>query len=185
MQKICSTINGSLGKWLTPCVMIAALLVIALFYMWDRSQQQKKKSGFMGGKADFSEYPEVFTMFKVDWCPHCKKAEPEWNQMKKTVEKMDLPVKVVEVDGDERPDEVKKAGVSAFPTMIYRKENNEVKYDGPRDSESLLSFVQQMVSTPVESIRPSAAPVESIPSSAQPQPTLSVPAMSGMPSAAV
>jgi thioredoxin-like negative regulator of GroEL len=106
-----------------------------------------------------SNYPEVFTMFKVDWCPHCNKAAPEWEAMKDEVKATGLPVKVHEVDGDAAPGAVKQAGVSAFPTMIYKKGNNEVKYDGPRDAQSLTNFVKQMVATPAPTLRPSAVPM--------------------------
>jgi thiol-disulfide isomerase/thioredoxin len=112
----------------------------------------------MGAPLDHSNYPEVFTLFKVDWCPHCKKAAPEWEAMKEEVKQMGLPVNVKEVDGDANPEAVKAAGISAFPTMIYKKGGNEVKYDGPRDAKSLTDFVQQMVTTPAATLRPSAVP---------------------------
>lgn len=163
VKEVCSSLNNKLGKWLTPCVIVAALVVIAILWMVRGSNTvvlaAPVKSGFMGQAPEWSNYPEVFTLFKVDWCPHCKKAAPEWADMKEQVGQMGLPVKVQEIDGDANPQVVKEAGVAAFPTMIYKKGGNEVKYDGPRDSQSLVNFVQQMVATPAPTLRPSAVPV--------------------------
>lgn len=164
VKEVCSSINNKLGKWLTPCVIVGALVVIAILWMVRGNNTvvlaAPVKSGFMGGPPQWSNYPEVFTLFKVDWCPHCKKAAPEWNAMKDEIQSKGLPVKVQEIDGDENPDVIKKAGVAAFPTMIYKKGGNEVKYDGPRDAKSLVNFVEQMVATPAATLRPSAVPID-------------------------
>lgn len=176
VKDVCASINTSLGKWLTPCVIVGALLVLVVLWLVRGNNTvvlaAPVKSGFMGNAPGMSNYPEVFTMFKVDWCPHCNKAAPEWEAMKDEVKATGLPVKVQEVDGDKMPGTVKQAGVSAFPTMIYKKGNNEVKYDGPRDAQSLTNFVQQMVATPAPTLRPSAVPrATGVPSFAAPIPS--------------
>ena len=157
MKNVCKKINDKLGAYITPCTVLGAILVIAIIMML-RSHNTvviatpvKTKESFRS--PSFSDYPAVFTMYKVDWCPHCKKAAPEWNKMKSTVKEMGMDVKIEEIDGDKEASKAKAAGVKAFPTMIYKRGTEEIKYDGPRDADSLIEFVDEMASR-----APSAAP---------------------------
>lgn len=163
-MKVCSSINEKLGKYLTPCVLIGALLLLAILWLLRGSNTivltapiKATKEGFEA--PSWSDYPAVFTMYKVDWCPHCKAAAPEWNAMKESIQASGMPIKVQEIDGDQNPEACKKAGVQGFPTMVLEKGDLAVKYTGPRDAESLIKFAVNVASNPPVIVSaPPAAP---------------------------
>ena len=67
----------------------------------------------------------VVTLYHVDWCPHCKKAMPEWNQFKDEYDgKLVNGYKVVCIDldctddSDQKINDVLKTkGIESFPTV--------------------------------------------------------------------
>ena len=87
----------------------------------------------------------TFTMFYAPWCGHCKTAHPEFEKFKNNY-KGD--VKVVDINGDEDKEAMKKYNVQGFPTMRYypngmsNVENFE-EYTGERNASGMQAFVEQ------------------------------------------
>ena len=73
------------------------------------------------------------SLFKAEWCGHCKNFTSTWNQLQKT----NKHVKFETFDADKHGDIIKKQNIDGFPTI---KINGNV-YHGERDFESLNSLL--------------------------------------------
>ena len=73
-----------------------------------------------------------FTLYYWNKCGHCKAMMPAWNALPKT----DITIRKVEAS------ENKEYETNSYPTMVYRDgTGDEELYNGPRDLESLTSFL--------------------------------------------
>lgn len=73
-------------------------------------------------------------MFYAPWCGHCKKMVPEARLARKQARR-----KLIIVNGDARPDLMRKYKVNAFPVIIRTKDR--VQYRGDRKRDSIVAFV--------------------------------------------
>ena len=90
-----------------------------------------------GGKKSDDHIPEL-SLFKADWCGHCKHFKPTWADLKSKYDK----IKYNEYDADVNPDIIKNFNISGFPTIMLKHNNKMIEYNGDRDINSILSFVQ-------------------------------------------
>ena len=91
--------------------------------------------------------------FHADWCPHCKKAQPEWDTFKmshhnKTVN--GYTIKCISVDcTDDKESTAKNLinqyNVESYPTVKMVKDNTTIDYDASVKTESLKKFVDIML----------------------------------------
>jgi thiol-disulfide isomerase/thioredoxin len=89
-------------------------------------------------------------MFKVDWCPHCKKALPEFQSVQnqydgKVVNGYKL--KFVVVDGEDPANEslVNEYKIQGYPTVVLTKDGKNIEYDAKVDEPTLQKFITTMV----------------------------------------
>ena len=92
----------------------------------------------------------VIRMFKVDWCPHCKKALPDFQSIQeqydgKTVNGYKL--KLVVVDGEDPTNEsiVNEFKIQGYPTVVLTKDGKNIEYDAKVDKSTLQDFINSMV----------------------------------------
>ncbi|CAK9314426.1 unnamed protein product [Citrullus colocynthis] len=82
-----------------------------------------------------------FVKFCVPWCKHCKNLGSLWEDLGKAMEGEDE-IEVGEVDCGSNKPVCSKVDIHSYPTFKLFYEGEEVaKYAGPRDVESLKSFV--------------------------------------------
>ena len=94
----------------------------------------------------FSSQNPVFTMFGVDWCPHCVAAKPKFESLGSTVTIDGQAIDLVYVN----PEEDKQATVgyelSGYPTFYLTKGSQKIKYQGPRTAEGFQAFLKKELS---------------------------------------
>ena len=88
----------------------------------------------------------------MKWCPHCKKAEPEWNKLvtkfeNKTINKSKIFFKRIDCEDDEAlADEY---GVEGYPTikLVVNDEKGEriVEYNAKPNAETLEEFLRSQL----------------------------------------
>lgn len=87
--------------------------------------------------------------FFADWCPHCKRAKPEWDNFKnsfdgKTVGFYDLKCTDVDCTEGENP-LIQEYGVDGYPTVILKKDGKRIDYDARISEENLKKFVNEFL----------------------------------------
>lgn len=78
--------------------------------------------------------------YKANWCGPCRVMEPVIEELKK---ELNGKVEVVEIDVDEKPEEVAKYGVMSIPTYIVLKDEKEIgRKIGVTSKADLLKLLQ-------------------------------------------
>lgn len=96
---------------------------------------------------------EVSVMFfHVDWCPHCKKALPEWNNFKKQFNDKEVNgyvVKCTDIDCTDETSDIQnmmnKYNIESYPTVKMIKDNNTIDFDSKISTNTLEHFVNSML----------------------------------------
>ncbi|GKU93616.1 hypothetical protein SLE2022_352960 [Rubroshorea leprosula] len=82
-----------------------------------------------------------FVKFCVPWCKHCKNLGTLWEDLGKVMEGEDE-IEIGEVDCGLSKPVCNKVDIHSYPTFKIFYDGEEVaKYQGPRDVESLRTFV--------------------------------------------
>ena len=117
-------------------VLVIILVALVIVYI------TKKNENFYGGNSDAK-----LMFFYADWCGYCQKAKPEIEKLVDELKKRDNKVKgksvtVQYVNGDEESELCSNFNIDGFPTMIFVNGASNKTYEGPRESESILSFIE-------------------------------------------
>ncbi|XP_057479456.1 protein disulfide-isomerase 5-1-like [Actinidia eriantha] len=82
-----------------------------------------------------------FVQFCVPWCKHCKNLGSLWEDLGKAMEREDE-IEIGQVDCGTSKSVCTKVDIHSYPTFKLFYNGEEVaKYQGPRDVESLKTFV--------------------------------------------
>jgi len=83
----------------------------------------------------------VFVEFYAPWCGHCKQLAPVWDKLGEHFKDRD---DIVIAKSDATANEFADVEVQGFPTLKYfpKGEKNIVDYNGGRDLETLIKFVE-------------------------------------------
>ena len=95
-----------------------------------------------GGQEHFASSP-TFTMFGVDWCPHCVKAKPLFESIGPTTTIDGHVVNLRYVNPES--DKATAAGfeIDGYPTFYLEKDGQKIKYAGPRTKQGFLEFLRK------------------------------------------
>ena len=95
--------------------------------------------GFAGGDTRF-------TMFGVDWCPHCVSAKPKFESLGPTTTIGGHAVQCRYVNPES--DKAAAAGfaIDGYPTFYLEKAGQKIKYEGPRTAEGFQAFLVEQLS---------------------------------------
>ena len=96
--------------------------------------------------------PPVATikLFKVDWCPHCKKALPQFQAVENEYDGKVVnghKLQFVVVDGEDPANEatVNEHKIQGYPTVVLTKDGKNIEYDAKVDQATLQNFINTMV----------------------------------------
>ena len=106
-------------------------------------------SGASSGKLDVM-------FFSVDWCPHCVKAKPEWEQFVKKYNNQvvkgytitcvggDKGINCTNSDDPEVKEATSKYSIQHFPTLIFVQNGTQVEFDAKISMKNLEDFVNKL-----------------------------------------
>ena len=101
------------------------------------------------GSVKFEDAPiaELY-LFKTDWCPHCKRAQPIFVSMQKEYENKlvnghRILFKVV--DCEQEPAVADKFKIEGYPTIKLVKDDQVIEYDAKPDREHLVQFLSTVI----------------------------------------
>ena len=91
-------------------------------------------------------------LFYVDWCPHCKTAQPAWNDLKSEYENRTIngyKVIFTEVNCTTESAEVEqmmnKYKIDGFPTIKLLKDGQIIEYDAKPTKETMEQFLNTVL----------------------------------------
>lgn len=87
-------------------------------------------------------------LFYVDWCPHCKTAKPEWNELKEEYDGKNINGYIVVFEEYNCTDEsaeveelVNKYKIDGYPTIKLIKDNQVIEYDAKPTKATMEQFL--------------------------------------------
>jgi thiol-disulfide isomerase/thioredoxin len=110
------------------------------------SDTKPYKHGMAGDDAD-EKYVDLY-FFYTEWCPHCKKAKPEWSKLVNSLENKKVngyTVLFKSVDCDKETDLAEKFNVEGYPTIKLVKDGQVIEYDAKPEFDNLNQFLETVL----------------------------------------
>lgn len=150
------------AEWLLNNKNVIGYVLIAVFFaviaqqLYNRHVASRNDHSYYEGYSNApnsgvaEQQVATIRMFKVDWCPHCKKALPEFQAVQnqhngKVVNGHKL--SFVVVDGEDPTNEsmVNDFKIQGYPTVVLTKNGKNIEYDAKVDQPTLQKFINTMV----------------------------------------
>lgn len=83
--------------------------------------------------------------FYVTWCPHCKTAQPIWNQLKENIGNNPIngyTIDFISIDCDKDTAMAEQYNVESYPTIKLNENGNIVDYDAKPEVSTLKQFLK-------------------------------------------
>lgn len=80
------------------------------------------------------------SLYYANWCGHCKRFKPEWDKIKTELTKRNI--SYAEFEEGENSNEIRKAGITGYPTIMITKGNHNYEYKGPRSIDSIINEIE-------------------------------------------
>lgn len=126
------------------------ILIAVLGILYVIHKRYLAKEGFVASAEDFEQEvsgQKVLVLFHADWCGHCKKFMPQWDEMSKEINDSEGGVKLIKVEcGDASNNEkhaeiMKKYSIKGYPTILsFDESGNYSEYEGDRSKEGIAQF---------------------------------------------
>ena len=149
-------------NWNFIGIMIAVIiLILVILYVYQQYIAPKMNPDYVANKeweqsssdSTSGSTSEVdIMMFTADWCPHCKKAKPIWEEFHNTydgkvINGYKINIKTINCTNDNDPNVqnlLDKYNVEGFPTIKLLKNGEVYDYDAKPDKENLKQFLNTM-----------------------------------------
>ncbi len=143
-------------SWTTISLIVLVIIVLIIFILYyfnvfSNSTKTSYKPNLEGGQGPSNKQVEII-LFYTDWCPHCKTAKPEWEEIKSKYDgKVVNGYKVIftEVNCTEETDEVEKMmnkySIEGFPTIKMLKEGQIIEFDAKPTKSTLDQFINSVI----------------------------------------
>ena len=116
-------------------VIFVILVVLVLVYVFKVNVFFMKNS-LMGGKLNNET---TFTLYYVEWCPHCQVVKPEWAKLENDNELEHI--NIVKVNCEENEKIVKEKNIEGFPTILLTHNGKEIGYNGGREYADFKNYL--------------------------------------------
>ena len=155
-----ASITDILRKYIRPyyyyiifTVVFIIFLVVGIYWYKRQKSQTQNRFKDVANQNRRNQQSNIYFFF-ADWCPHCKRAKPEWDAFKSQYNGTQVngyQINCVEVDcsSDSPSSEVKasmnKFNVTSFPTVKLVKDDTTIDFESKITRTSLASFVNTML----------------------------------------
>lgn len=129
------------------------IVVILLLVAYHILKKYKMLESFdVANDSDKQGNSCIIYFFHADWCPHCKKALPEWESFKQTNNgkmingyKLNcVDVNCTNEDDANTTQYINKFNVEGYPTIKMLKDNKVIDFESRITTSSLNSFLDTM-----------------------------------------
>lgn len=133
-------------------IFLAILLIIVIYYIYTKYFSKGFGRTIENMENQSGDKTAELMLFHVDWCPHCKTAKPEWDQVKAEYENKSINgYKVIfnEINcTDETSDKVKMIEtykIEGYPTIKLVKDNQVIDFDAKPTKDTLTKFLNTVL----------------------------------------
>jgi thiol-disulfide isomerase/thioredoxin len=150
---IAQTIKDSVFKYWWVMLLIVALVVIGYItykqYIVDPIFNANRENTL--GNANSNKTANMM-LFYVDWCPHCKTAKPEWDELKTEYEGKQINGYTLvfsehncTAESTENDELMNKFKIEGYPTIKLLKDNEIVEYDAKPTKSTMEQFLHTVL----------------------------------------
>lgn len=151
MQRVSSFMN-----WKTIAIIIAILLLIIVSY-YTYKHYSNTKTSFKANRENVpkdqnSNKTATLMLFYVDWCPHCKTAKPDWEELRSEYENKTINgyrIIFTEINCTNESEEVEKLmnkyKIEGYPTIKLLKDGQIIEYDAKPSKDTLIQFLNNVL----------------------------------------
>jgi thiol-disulfide isomerase/thioredoxin len=156
MASIRTAVSGN-SKTIGIVIVVLAAIAGIVYYLIKNDmipgltkffQQSQGVTPAPDGLGETGEKSAQLYLFKVDWCPHCKKAKPIFDEVEaelkgKPVNGYSVSFKTVDCEAE--PDMADKFKIEGYPTIKLVKDGQVIEYDAKPDKEKILEFLNTVL----------------------------------------
>ena len=103
-------------------------------------------------KDQLSNKTATLMLFYVDWCPHCKTAKPEWDQIKEQYQGREINGYTIIITEHNCTEEsagndelLNKYKIEGYPTIKLLKDNQVIEFDAKPSKDNLEQFLNTAI----------------------------------------
>jgi thiol-disulfide isomerase/thioredoxin len=133
-------------------IFLAIFFIIIIYYIYTKYFSNGFGKTIENMENQSGDKTAELMLFHVDWCPHCKTAKPEWDQVKAEYQNKSINgynVMFNEINcTDETPDKVKMIEtykIEGYPTIKLVKDNQVIDFDAKPTKETLTKFLNTVL----------------------------------------
>ncbi len=122
-----------------------------MVYLYSRPKLLTKINGDSDNSQTSNSDAELIFFF-ADWCPHCKKAKPHWEEVKQSYSGKVVngyTMTFTEMDCSKETDEMKQITteyeIEGYPTIKLIKDGQVIEYDAKPDKDTLEKFINTVI----------------------------------------
>lgn len=105
-----------------------------------------------GEDGENSSKEAELMFFYVDWCPHCKTAKPDWEEVKSEYENKTINgyrIIFTEINCTNESEEVEKLmnkyKIEGYPTIKLLKDGQIIEYDAKPSKDTIIKFLDNVL----------------------------------------
>lgn len=147
-------------SWATISIIAIAvviLIICGIYYYYQTTSKFSSSSvtykhNSEGPGTDSSGRTAELMLFYVDWCPHCKTAKPEWEEVKSEYEGRTVngyKIIFTEVNCTDENGEIEKLmnkyKIEGYPTIKMLKDGQVIEFDAKPTKSTLEKFINTVV----------------------------------------
>lgn len=132
-------------------ILLISFIMIIIYYFSGQNILEKGKNmiedgvNMLGGNAEMNKVMGKndnvsFTLYYVDWCPHCKSIKPDWEKLEKDKELKHININ--KVNCEENEEIVQEKNIEGFPTILLNNNGKEEAYNGGREYADFKKYLQ-------------------------------------------
>lgn len=133
-------------------ILVLAVFIYAIRYWMNTRADSANKFADVANSTDRTKEAVIY-FFHADWCPHCKKAEPEWNAFKtshhdKIINGYKLNCQDVNCTDENNTASntlINKFQIDSYPTVKMDRDGTIIDFDSKVTASALSSFSTVML----------------------------------------
>ena len=140
-----------LDKWKMVLLVVIVVILGYILYSFTKGKREGLETLETQGSDQGTKQVEIM-LFTVDWCPHCKKAKPEWDSVKSDYQGKTLngyTIVFTDINCTKETDDVEKLiskyKIQGYPTIKMLKDNQVIEFDAKPTKNSLTQFINTAI----------------------------------------